>query len=59
MAGENIRKTINLPFSAKMVPNKHESSIKKVNLNLNSRNGSTNRLSVTNTNRSYESSASA
>lgn len=34
MAGENIRKTINLPFTAKMVPNKHDSSVKKVNLNL-------------------------
>lgn len=54
MAGENIRKTINLPFSAKMVPNKHDSSVKKVNLNLHQRNNSN-----TSNNRSYESSPSA
>ena len=35
--GEKIRKTINLPFSAKMIPNKNQEGIKKVTVNLKNR----------------------
>ena len=37
MRGEKIKRQINLPFAAKMIPNKNLESVKKVSVNLNRR----------------------